>query len=369
MMNLNPSYAFRWVHCSAFPRFAEQAPPLPATTAALEGIAASALIKRMLDGKTTKAADDIGKHNHVDAAMAHHVQTFVDKVLSLGDEITCEELLTFHLDPHIAGRSDVIVLNRTKNILYVIDFKYGHRVVEVENNEQLIIYGTSKLQKLNEYCMKNGYPLVQLAIYQPRALHRHGIYRKQVLNHIDLFTKADHIIERAEATLDPDSVATPGPWCHNCSLAARCEALAQTVVNVVDTVTSNHVAQLSAEELARELEYRDAFKDIVEARWKAIETEGLERQKHEVIPGWTSETGKGHRKFTVDGAMLQMLTGVDPWEDRKLCTPAEYVRRGVSEEILDTVTEQPTTKRKLVRQSADDIAKIFNTGENQNASI
>jgi hypothetical protein len=322
----------------------------------------------VLNGNATSCSDLVGRTHangwFITEQMAADVQLYVDLIKRRGGVIMAEEQVALYSTAavYIGGTLDAssMMLNDT-GLLYVDDLKYGYRIVEVRKNPQLIIYGAAKAMKL----IREGHKVnrVQLAIYQPRAFHRDGIYRKWVISLDELWTAAQNVINAAERCAEPEPVATPGAHCDECPAAASCVALAHTAYSLVTNVMSQHQRDMTAAELSKELHFIDEAERIVHARSKAIKAEAEARIKTERIPGWKVFSTKGNRKFTVPAEMVQLLTGVDPWE-KKLITPAEAERRGASKEVIAKIAAQPEIGHKLVPIDEDDVAAIFN-GANQ----
>lgn len=358
ILKLAPNQAHTWVNCAASPRFSEGLPREPQTDQQAEGITAAGIINHILAGRAQRAQDFIGQP-YVDAAMIKICQDYVDHVRKRGGQIFTETTVSFDAPGVTPGVLDVSSFISEKGILYVEEFKYGRRTVEVFGNEQLLIYAAWMYDKISQ----QGWPIkvIQLSVYQPRSFHHHGVYRKWVISPNELFEHVRQIKEAAAACQQPDSIATPGDWCADCRANTQCQAIAQTGYAIMDTVTSRNARQMDAAELSRELDFFEWAEDIFDARKKAIRAEAMERDKRENIPNWTTETGRGMRKWKVDAGRVNIETGLDPYE-RKLATPAEMERRGANVETIKRLTEKSTTARRLVRRSPEDVERIFNQG-------
>lgn len=362
MLTLRPSQAHRWAHCAAFPSWESGMPPQVPGDAAREGTCAAWVAECVLLGDATDCNDMIGKtHKNgwlVTEDMAANVQSFVDIIQKRGGEIRSEHQVTFCDNPHIRIVGTLDTSNHVitdKGLLYVDDLKYGYRIVEVRENPQLIIYAAALLMHLPA----NTVNLVQLSIYQPRAFHHDGPYRKWVVSPEELMEHAQKLVNAAWQCYQPDPVATPGKWCQDCPLAARCSALAHTTYAMIDTITGRKQREMTPEELSKELIFFEDAEAIFKARTKAIKAEAEARVRQTAIPGWRMANQIGHRKFTVEGPMIQLLTGINPYE-QKLVTPTELERRGASRVVLDKITMKPNIGHKLVRS---DTAEIFNQKE------
>ena len=74
------------------------------------------------------------------------------------------------------------------------------------------------------------------------------------------------------------------------------------------------------------------------------------------------QNGKGKRRFDVPPAIIEMMTGIYPYELPKVCTPAELIRRGASEFAAHSMSVVPSTGFELVKTDEVDIAALFNGG-------
>lgn len=355
-MRFRPSQASYWSRCAAFVRFTQN---MPETTndAAREGTCAAWVAELVLTGEmqTCREALDCVHENGwvVDLEMIDLVQEYVDTVRSYGGTVGAEEFIRASENPLIEGTLDSSVSALQDGILRIIDLKYGRRIVET-TTPQLICYGYGKMMKEPAGSVRE----IHLSIYQPRAIHRDGIYRTRVVTPEELHAEFVGLWEMAVEGMKPDSMATPGPHCADCEAAASCEALAHTSYNLVHQMQSRIKRDMTAEELSKELKFIRDAKATVNARINAVTAEAEARLKKESIPGWKLERKKGKRAFTQSGVNIQLLTGIDPWE-RKLCTPAELERRGATEDQLKGLVKTPETGLKLAEVKSNDIAEIF----------
>lgn len=353
-----PSQASYWGNCAAYQRFTRDAPETT-NDAAREGTCAAWLAEVVLNYPFEMTCFEMVGQSHengwiVDKTMANDIQAYVDIVRSYGGTVTAEEHVTASSSPLIDGTLDSSITVFQNGILRVPDLKYGRRIVET-TTKQLVCYGYGKLMSLPAGSVSE----IHLSIYQPRGFHRDGIYRTRVITPEQLHTEFLELWNMAVEGEKPDSLATAGPHCADCEAAAGCEALAQTVYNLVHHVTSRSHRDMNAQELSQELDFIDKSKKTVNARFKAIEAEAEARLKRESIPGWGLKPNKGNRIFITSPVTTHLLTGVDPYE-KTSCTPAELERRGATKEQMKSITTQPTTSMKLQRVTNDDFAAIFN---------
>lgn len=359
-MLFRPSKAYQWSNCAASPRIAAERPDDSETNdAAREGTCAAWVAEVVLTGDAHECRDLVGRSHAngwlVTEEMADDVQGYVDMIRKRGGNTRAEHYVALSMHPHIAGTMDATSdTTRNDGLLYVDDFKYGRRVVEIYQNPQLIIYGSARARAF----MPGTIRMVQLGVYQPRAFHRDGIYRKWVLSVDELEKLAVDLIDKARACLDPNAPATPGSWCSHCAGAPVCEALAHTSYAMIDTMQRHAFRERTGIELAYDLDFIDSAEAILSSFSKAIRAEATQRLDREYVPGWSIMPRKGNRRFTVDGATIKMLTGIEPYMAPTLCTPAELERRGAQPEVLEKITERPVSA-KLTRMTENTIAGYF----------
>jgi len=356
-VRLRPSNAGRWYNCAAAPRFASTVPEPQPNDAAREGTAAAWAADLVLQGAYEKCSALVGlSHKNgwlVTDEMAHLVQGYVDLVKSRGGIVRSEEKITFSIDPLIEGVLDSSCRSFADRTLYVDDFKYGFKTVDVFENKQLLIYAFSKLD--------SSVVRIQLGIYQPRSYHTTGIYRTWMITPDVLEAYAADILDHAKACLSDTSWATAGPWCDHCPVAANCQSLASTSYAMFDRISSIDQREMTTVELSKELDYMLLASDVFNARKKAVEAEGLERGKSKHIPGWEIIHRKGKRIFDVDATGIKLITGVDATVE-KMITPAELERRGVDKEIVNTLSSAPSLSPKLSKIPRNKANEVFKDG-------
>lgn len=355
---LRPSSSHRWSKCAAYPSFAAQYPEPPETDEAREGTCAAWLAQVCLTGDASSPFDLVGRSHKngwlVTEEMAADITGYVSLIHKRGGTTSCENEVRLSSDPDIAGTLDISATRSDKPVLYVDDLKYGRKIVEVRGNTQLIIYAAAELRKYPA----GTFNLVQLGVYQPRAFHPHGTYRKWVIDVADLVARADAIIEAGRRCNEDKPLATPGAWCDHCPALTRCAAAAATGYAAMALVQSIEHRDMTALELSHELTFLSWAEDIISARRKAVTAEGEARAKREHIPGYHMQQGQGNRVLTVDAGWISFLTGIDATVT-KPATPAELLRRGVVAALVDAVSHRPALKMKLVPFSEDDIEAAF----------
>lgn len=150
---LSASSAKRWIACPPSARIAAEFPERE-SDAALEGTIAHAQAEKwFLEGITPT---DPYVLRYV-AAVTTYVRMMEDPTLLIEQRIDYS-----HIAPKGFGTADCIIYN--KDLLHVIDFKYGQGVlVETENNPQMILYALGAIRQLKIIPKE-----IKMTIFQPR---------------------------------------------------------------------------------------------------------------------------------------------------------------------------------------------------------
>lgn len=346
---LQASQADRWMNCALS---AQQEPDRPEQQgdAAREGTCAAWVAEMVIEGDAGSAEDMLNKTHEngwqVDPDMVRHVDTYLRVVNQFGTRAEQD-----YGNSAATCRIDAMRYDQDRDLLYIWDFKYGYGHVDVRENWQLLV----------EFFLTGIRPeMVQLAIVQPRGLHKGGAYRKWVLSKAEYTPYLDRIAARIEELTAGASDAVPGPHCKSCPLAAGCEALSDTVYRMMDEVATSRVYETpSPQQLADELDWLTSFETMFKARLGAVQAEAEARLKTGgFVPGYVLEQRHGKRAFTVGADAIRMLTGIDP-TDPKLCTPAELIRRGADEKVVENITRTPFIGTKLARIDPEDVLAQF----------
>lgn len=362
MLQARPSASHIWTKCDAFLRLSAQIPEPPPSDPAREGTCAAWVADEVLKGvhPNCMAMVDMAHENGwlVDADMARHVQKYVDHVTSRGGEIHTERKV--RLNEMIAGTPDAYaVFDRNGDgTLYVDDLKFGYDIVDPYRNTQVSIYAVAIIIMLERKGVRVR--KVVIGIFQPRAIHHDGIYRTWEVwpETLTKFVK-DEIIPAAHRGQDVRSTATPGFHCEYCPAAGICSAVSKTIYKGFRVLTDENRTRMTAEELSDEMKFLELMGMLHKARQNAVQTEAKARMKKgEHVPGYGFEPGYGNRRFTVDPLLIKLRTGIDPYAARKVCTPAELIRRGADEKLTDELSEKSYIPPKLVRKKPGTYQKI-----------
>lgn len=175
---LGGSSAKRWLNCSASIAACKDLPEEPAGPAALEGTIAHeymearlrAMIKFLRTGEETIVPDP--EDTFLKKIADYYLETIMNDVL---DGTVTDKVILFEAEliivPDIAyGYVDFCVIafdDKGRRFAWVVDYKHGYGVVDVEKNEQLAFYSVGLQRMLTAKNKPLEY--IKVGIYQPRT--------------------------------------------------------------------------------------------------------------------------------------------------------------------------------------------------------
>jgi hypothetical protein len=235
-------------------------------------------------------------------------------VLEDGGELRLEHHFDLgELWPALFGTCDAVHITATT--LRIIDAKFGRgHVVDPVNNTQLAIYGVGAYRTLLPE-LPQTIEWIELVIVQPRAAHRDGPIRTWRMHVTDLWSWQTVLVERLQATLDPDAPLAAGDWCIFCPARDRCpalrdHALAEARMQFGQAPPAPQL--LSPQEIAQVL----AQVDLVDEWIHAVKAHALAlAESGVVLPGWKLVPRRSTRQWKQPEATVPMLRAMGYGDD------------------------------------------------------
>lgn len=218
----------RWLSCPGSIRLSEKAPPQLDSPYAKEGTDAHLVLELLMKEYTKKggrprvlAQELLKKYPKEMLTHAREaIQAISEKYNYFGATWVCETRVdaSGFTMPGQFGTADCAIVEEF-GTLTVIDYKYGAGVpVDVENNSQLIYYALGVAIK---YDM--NFNQVRLVVIQPRADHKDGPIREQLMTIDELAAWIPIFKAGVKAAEKKDAPLKYGEkWCRWCPAASIC---------------------------------------------------------------------------------------------------------------------------------------------------
>jgi hypothetical protein len=333
-----------------------------------DGIAAHWLSAEIFNGRIP-AVDSLSPNKRLmDEDMFDGADMYVSELFRwrfAGLDVHVEELL--ELDVILDGMSgtpDAWAYDKSRRRLYIADFKYGFRFVEVWYNWQLLCYSLGLMHKLALY---DEVTTIEFIIVQPRSNHRDGPVRRWCVKASDLRAQWNILKNKAAEAAKRDTQCVPNPGCLNCAGRHACMALQNAALTALETAYSSVPLELSPLAIGDELRrLKDASKKM-EARISGLEMQAESLlKKGDVVPGWMLAPTYARERWR-DGVESQVLTlgllyGADLAKPRKPITPAQ-AKKLLPAPVVKMFSHTPSTGVRLTQQSPHEVTKKFTNQE------
>lgn len=376
---IQPHNAGQVVNCTGSVLMQIQNPPcnVEATTQdRLEGRAFHDIAERMLTA--FKPDNELVSRVQTIGTMSKDNIVITDEIFDAADDFakdvikTCDGKLSRliveqrieldHLFPGVYGFADVWLYDKPNNHLLIWEGKYGHSLVEVFENYQLLTYVSGIIEQLGidghgELSLK-----VTMRIVQPRGFHRDGPIREWSDTAANLRAYFN-ILKMSFNDAYEDPKCNSGPWCKTCDGRYGCETLQRTAMAAIDYCGDVFDSSLSGDNLALELRILQRASDAIKNRLTGLEAQAIsELRAGEQLPGFQLLQGMGRKRWKrdIDVAeviMMGDMMGEDLRKPPELLTPTQVLKKGVDESVINLYSETPKTSLKLVNDDKSALAR------------
>jgi len=378
MSFLQPSSADIWVHCGANPLYASMYPE-PETEDTKEGEASHWVVATVLTSYITGdglvlASDLTGEEAPngviITQEMIENAQVCIDDVLDVCQEfgllaeLHIEDVLTVHsIHSQLEGRPDIWVFDKNRSVLYVWDYKYGHKSIPADSYQNKC-YVKGALEIIN---LPDDHVKVDMRVIQPRSYNDEGPIKSYTCKASDLRADFNKLEIKAHEACSSSPNTTSGNHCQYCPGRHACKSAGLSAMSALDYTLQAVPQVLSGEGLSFELTILKRGLKAMEHRLKGLETDALSRvTKGELVPGYGTKEGKGIRKFAgkvEDVIEYGDLVGIDLRAPLKTISPFELEKRvkktAFDMKLLDGFIQQDSTGIKLVVKDESDVIKAF----------
>lgn len=349
---ISPSSFKRIRLCPASLNYTAQFPN-ESSSAAERGTALHEAVELLLDLAPVEPGQVMSNGYTLDAEEILDAEVVANWVIDMEfDNVWLEERLPIGAalglnDPDLCwGTSDInatrVEQGDTLPTLYVVDAKFGFVDVDVENNDQALLYSIGALHMHNR-----EYAKVVNVIIQPKA---GGV--KQAIVKMSEFPgirkEALRIIAQAQSE---DASFNPGEdQCRFCPASGNCEAQLNYVLqrDFGDLAEPNLVG-VSNERLAEVLDIEKTIRQALDN----VRSQALQRlAAGQSIPGWKMVAGQSRARYIdeddVVRAMEQKGLDLDEFAPRKPPTQTA-LRRLIGDDEVEKLVERPEGKPTLAR--------------------
>lgn len=346
MISLTATDLPRFIQCNGFTQMNGVENLETDNTVREEGNAAHWLVEQVFKGEFSsdelidrKAPNGI----FITGDMADYCQEYIDHIIGKGDIETntsykgqCWE---------IRGRADHVAVEGTQ--LFVDDFKYGWRPVEVEKNWTLLSHAIGWLSTNTDSVQVDE---IIFRIFQPRPFHPNGTVRTWTLPKQELW---DVYWKLLQVTLEnPRNTLETGESCYKCKSRTNCPAAQICAMNAIDVSNQIFNSHLEGEKLTYVYEQLQKAQDVIKQNIDAYsDLITAKLKKGEKVPNYAVQTSLGSLQWrdNITPELMQIMTGRDDLSKQTLITPTQAKSKGVPEEVIKGMSERKSRGVKLVR--------------------
>ena len=371
---LAPSSAPQWGVCSGSVAAQMSAPNIE-TQESKEGTAAHWVGSECLTAWRSPALGDLlcsdwlGKIAPngvvIDDKMVEGAQIYVDDVLKVAQQFhATQQLLVEHrvYMPQIHelnwGTLDGCLALLVNGVVYLWDYKHGHREVDAEGNLQMIDYLAGIMHEFKINGADDQRIEFVIRVVQPYAYHANGAVSEWRGKLSDLRPYVNQLTHMAnEAMTNPRFTA--GKHCRDCSAVGTCATARRYQYAFADYVNEPYIIDnMTGHDLAVE---RGILRDslaVGKSRLQAIEDELAHRIKNgDASTGLTVESKQSNRWYWTIGTKQAIalcaqfgadVSKPDVLTPKQAIAKVDAAMRGPFEQTLKTVIKQPATSLQLI---------------------
>ena len=383
---LNAHSANTWVNCTGSVALSLQFPAIETgdgvSDAVLEGRAFHTVAEKILNSFKTPNSALVSKDEIVGTLSADNIvitDEIYDGALEYANDVlkvcnangTMQEMqIEQRVDleciyPDMYGYADCWLFDLKSNTLYIWDAKFGHKGVNAFENWQLITYAEGILTALGVNGHTDQDLNLSLRVAQPRSFRSGGCIDEWNCKASELRAYVNILKAAALEAFSGEAKCKVGDQCSYCPARYACSTFQQFVYQGADYVDNVEGVSLSGHHLALELKILKKTEKALKARLSGLEAQALSEIKNgDILPGFMAKQGYGRKRWMKDtpiDEVIQMcdLMGVDARKPVDLDTPAQIIKKGVDEDVINVYSETPMTGVKLVENNEARARNVF----------
>lgn len=361
-----PSSAARWVECPASINMARRFPQLGGDSdAAAEGVAAHWVCAKMLEGAVVDAGQTAPNGEEITEEMLEGADAYCDDIRgTLGDVRPMVEQVVSCPSIHEDCWGTPDAYYAAPRMVYVWDYKFGHRAVDPYRNWQLTAYASGILDGMDVTGLDDQRTRVVFRIVQPRSYHRDGPVREWSCLASDLRAAINRLHVAAH---DLDGAFHVGPECEFCPGRHACSALQYSAMGGADFAAQDAPpVELAPEHAALELRLLQQAAARIQARVTGLSEQVLALIRAGAsVPGYRAEAGSGRERWdkpVPEVLALGGMMGVDLAKPAAAITPGQARKAGIPAEVVAAYASRPAGAAKLVDDDGSLARRVFTQG-------
>lgn len=364
---LAPSNAAVWRLCAGAAAMQQAYPEPPDSPKSMQGTAAHWGAKELLYGRPIDVGLVTDNGVALDAEMIEHVGEYAEVIKRDMERdppqyMYCEQPIAIpNVHEQNWGTPDFWMWR--PGLLRLYDFKYGHMLVEVFENWQMLDYTSGILSFLGIDGHTDQHTRVEFIIVQPRSFGRDGTVRRWDFLASDIRGHINSLRMAAQAATAPNAPLTSGSQCKWCSAAHVCPALQKDAQYSMDVSEQPIAFQMAPVQLGYELRNIQRAQEILEARERGLmsQVEGF-LDKGQQVPFYHLDHGRGStvwkqtKKAVI--AFGQMM-GVNLAKEPDVITPIQAKKLAIDPSLIDSMSEHRNGERKVKAIDSLTVRKAF----------
>lgn len=367
---LAPSSAARWMACPGSVQMEQQYPETEESQDALEGTATHWAAQELFADRVIDIGLVAPNGIALDAEMIEAAEIYYDDVrATLGEHwrsFVRVESRVYMPRIHEANWGTPDCFAKPGATIYVWDFKYGHRYVDVFENWQLLDYAEGILA---EYGLDNGHDDQRIEfvfrIVQPRCFVGGGPIREWRVNAALLRVYFTKLQMGAAEAMSANAKCKTGPQCRDCKARHTCDTLQRAALGYAEEIRAPAAFDLPTHAASYELRTLHRAIEVMKARADGLEEQLLRAAKGgQFVPHFRLEPSKGCERWSVpetEVIALGDLMGISLAKPNvpTAVTPAQARKLGVDAEVTKAYSIIPNGEIKLVPDNNQAARKIF----------
>lgn len=261
------------------------------------------------------------------------------------------------IHPDNWGTPDTSAFHAGRNTVYLWDFKYGHRYVDIFENWQFLNYAIMITDGFRDSTT------VVMRVVQPRCFSAAPV-REWSITVGELRPYRNRLEAAFIEALSENPTIQSGPHCRDCSGRHACKAAQRSAESAIDYASnlSSGVWEMSNEALGTTLNILQRAVDAIDLLQSGLKQDALNRCKAgQFVPGWEAAPGKGRKTWNKPHAEVLALGKMLDFDLAKpaLVTPNQAEKMGIDGAVIDAYSDTPSTGIKLVKDKGTKAKQVF----------